>query len=217
MKQRAVVLLSGGLDSAVALAIAQHQGYDCLAISFNYGQRHVIELRNAAAVAEAAGVPHVVYVLDVSVFAGSALTTDVEMPRHESVAAIPPGKPATYVPARNTIMLSYALAAAETFQAMTIFIGVNRLDDDGYPDCRREYMDAFQKMASLATWAGIIKIATPLIDMTKAQIITRGFELDVDMAQTLSCYDPDGGVPCRECDACLLRIAGFADAGLVDS
>lgn len=222
--KNAVVLLSGGLDSTTVLAIAKNQGFSAFALSFRYGQRHAIELEAAKAVANQLGAAqHVIAEIDLRVFGGSALTADIAVPKHESAASIgEEGIPITYVPARNTVFLSFALAWAETLSAQDIFIGVNALDYSGYPDCRPEYISAYENMANLATKAGVegdqrLKIHTPLIDMTKAQIISKGFELDVDYGQTLSCYDPDeSGVSCGKCDSCVLRLKGFADAGQKD-
>jgi len=219
----AVVLLSGGLDSATALAIAKDRGYDAYALSFRYGQRHEIEIAAAERVAGALGVHrHVVADIDLRVFGGSALTSEVDVPHRGSLADLDEGIPVTYVPARNTVFLSFALAWAETLNSSDIFIGVNALDYSGYPDCRPEYIDAFQRMANLATKAGVegrqnLTIHAPLITLTKAEIIRRGLALGVDYALTHSCYDPDGaGTPCGSCDSCLLRAKGFAEAGLAD-
>jgi 7-cyano-7-deazaguanine synthase len=218
----AVVLLSGGLDSATCLAIAAHDGYRCHALSFRYGQRHEIELRAAAAIAEAAGVEHVVVDLDLRTFGGSALTADLPVPKHDDAAQLDASTiPATYVPARNTIFLSFALAFAEVRGAADIFIGVNALDYSGYPDCRPEYIRAYETMANLATRAAVegrrLTVHTPLIELTKADIIRRGTALGVDYRHTSSCYDPSPtGVACGRCDSCLLRRRGFAEAGLPD-
>jgi 7-cyano-7-deazaguanine synthase len=219
----AVVLLSGGLDSATALAVAQEAGYHTYALSFRYGQRHAIELEAAARLAQAMGVvDHVVADIDLRAFGGSALTADIDVPRHERVEDLGSGIPVTYVPARNTIFLSFALAWAETLQASDIFIGVNALDYSGYPDCRPEYIAAFAAMADLATKAGVeghqrLRIHTPLISLSKADIIRLGSSLGVDYALTHSCYDPGPkGHPCGGCDSCLLRAKGFAEAGMAD-
>ncbi len=222
MTKPAVVLLSGGLDSATALAMARADGFFPYALSFRYGQRHAVELRAAERVAHAEGVGrHVIADIDLTVFGGSALTADIEVPKHDDVAELDDAIPVTYVPARNTIFLSFALAYAETIGASDIFIGVNALDYSGYPDCRPEYIQAFESMANLATKAGVegerLTIHTPLIDLTKAQIIARGRELGVDYGLTSSCYDPDqAGRPCGHCDSCLLRLKGFAEAGVED-
>ena len=219
---KAVVLLSGGLDSATALAIARHQGFDCHALSFSYGQRHAVELEHAARVAEAMGITdHRIARIDLRLFGGSALTDDIEVPKHDSVDELEKGIPVTYVPARNTIFLSYALAFAEVIEARNIVIGVNALDYSGYPDCRPEYIKAFERMGNLATRAGVegqeLKIHAPLMFWTKGQIIKRGKDLGVDYGLTLSCYDPDeDGKPCGHCDSCLLRAKGFEEAGMVD-
>jgi len=220
----AVVLLSGGLDSTTVLAIALKEGYRCHAMSFRYGQRHVIELDRARVLAHSLGAAsHIVVDIDLRQFGGSALTADMPVPKHRSVDEIGPGVPSTYVPARNTIFLSFALARAETLGATDIFIGVNALDYSGYPDCRPDFIAAFERMANLGTKAGIegaqqLRIHTPLITMTKADIVRRGLSLGVDFGSTTSCYDPDPitGVPCRQCDSCLLRAKGFSEAGVVD-
>jgi 7-cyano-7-deazaguanine synthase len=220
---RAVVLLSGGLDSTTTLAIARAAGFDTYALSFQYGQRHAYELEAARRVAAALGAKdHVIAIIDLRVFGGSALTSDIEVPKHRSLDTVGDGIPITYVPARNTIFLSFALAWAEVLGAEDIFIGVNALDYSGYPDCRPEYIEAFQTLANLATKAGTeggvqFKIHTPLIAMTKKEIIQAGMALGVDYAVTSTCYDPSAsGVACGFCDACLLRLKGFAEAGLVD-
>ncbi len=221
----AIVLLSGGLDSATVLAIVQAQGFLVHALSFDYGQRHRWELQCAQDLAERNGVAsHAVVKIDLAQFGGSALTADLQVPKHDRVDEIGEDIPITYVPARNTVFLSLALALAESRKSKDIFIGVNALDYSGYPDCRPEYIAAFQKMANLATKAGVenadgdaIQIHTPLIDMTKAQIIARGLELGVDYRSTSSCYDPTPeGQPCQHCDACLLRLRGFEQNGLQD-
>lgn len=211
----AVVLLSGGLDSTTVLAIAQHEGYDVRTLSFRYGQRHDHEVQAARRIAAAANVTrHEIVEIDLRAFGGSALTADIDVPKGREIGE---EIPITYVPARNTIFLSFALAYAEVNDAEAIFIGVNALDYSGYPDCRPEYIAAFQAMADLATARGGIAIHAPLIDMTKAQIIARGLELGVDYSVTTSCYDPaPDGKPCGECDACTLRLAGFAANGLAD-
>jgi 7-cyano-7-deazaguanine synthase len=218
----AVVLLSGGLDSATALALAMADGLTPYALSFRYGQRHVAEIEAAARVAAAAGVQrHVVVDIDLRVFGGSALTDDIDVPKGADSAG-DGGIPVTYVPARNTIFLSYALAYAETVQASDIFIGVNALDYSGYPDCRPEFIEAFERLANLATKAAVegsapMRIRAPLIAMTKADIIRRGTELGVDYALTVSCYDADPqGRACGECDSCRLRRKGFVEAEIAD-
>lgn len=222
-EKRAVVLLSGGLDSTTVLAMARAEGYECHALSFDYGQRHDVELDAARRVAAAYGVAgHVISRIDLRAFGGSALTADVAVPKGRPVEEMEDGIPITYVPARNTIFLSFALAFAETLGASDIFIGVNALDYSGYPDCRPEYIAAFEAMANLATRAGVegitrITIHTPLMAMTKADIVRRGFELGVDYGLTHSCYDPGpDGRPCGTCDSCLLRAKGFAEAGRSD-
>ena len=218
-----VVLLSGGLDSATVLALAHREGYACHALSFRYGQRHALELERAARLARQIGaVRHVVVDIDLRQFGGSALTGDVAVPKGRAPEAIGQGIPVTYVPARNTVFLSLALAWAETLAATDIFIGVNALDYSGYPDCRPEFIAAFERMANLGTRAGVegprpIRIHTPLVAMGKADIVRKAVELGVDLATTLSCYDPaPDGTPCRGCDACLLRAKGFAEAGIAD-
>jgi 7-cyano-7-deazaguanine synthase len=217
----AVVLLSGGLDSATVLAIAQAEGFDALALSFRYGQRHAVELEAARRVAAAAGVrEHRVVDIDLGQFGGSALTGDIAVPKDRD-RAVGTQIPVTYVPARNTIFLGYALAFAEVRGAQDIFIGVNAVDYSGYPDCRPEYIAAFEKMANLATKAAVsgrpVRIHTPLIRLSKAQIIERGRALGVDYALTRSCYDPDAaGRGCGRCDSCRLRLKAFADLGLND-
>ena len=224
MNKRAVVLLSGGLDSATCLAIAKSEGYELHAISFQYGQRHLYELERAKKLSSLFEVTtHQVVDINLGQFGGSALTDpDLEVPKSDRVEEIGDKIPITYVPARNTVFLSLALAFAETVSARDLFIGVNALDYSGYPDCRIEYIQAFETMANLATKAGVegedpIRIHTPLVDLTKAQIIQRGLELGVDYSMTMSCYDPgSGGVPCQHCDACLLRQKGFGENGLVD-
>jgi 7-cyano-7-deazaguanine synthase len=221
--QRAVVLLSGGLDSTTTLAIAQAEGFEVHALTFRYGQRHSIEVAAAQRIASRYGVAHHVIVpIDLRVFGGSALTSDLPVPKDRSVDDMEHGIPITYVPARNTIFLSFALALAEVVDTGHIFLGVNVLDYSGYPDCRPEYIAAFERMANLATRAGVegrqkLVIHTPLIQLTKAQIIARGRDLGVDYSLTTSCYDPSPeAVACGRCDSCLLRLKGFAEAGLVD-
>jgi 7-cyano-7-deazaguanine synthase len=227
----AVVLLSGGLDSATVLAIARSEGFDCHALSFRYGQRHAVELTAAERVAAAGGVTdHAVIDIDLRRFGGSALTADIDVPKHDQVEDLDVGVtrgqappiPVTYVPARNTVFLSFALAWAEVLGADDVFIGVNALDYSGYPDCRPEYIAAYEHMANLATRAGVqdgrrLRIHTPLIDLTKSAIVELGTSLGVDYGITISCYDPDpAGGACGHCDSCLLRARGFRDAGLDD-
>lgn len=221
--RRAVVLLSGGLDSTTTLAIARHEGYNVFALSFRYGQRHQQELEAARRVASACGVTqHVVAEIDLRMFGGSALTSELEVPKDRPIEEMGKDIPITYVPARNTIFLSFALAWAEVLGVSDIFIGVNVEDYSGYPDCRPEYIEAYERMANLATKAGVegsqrLTIHTPLIHLTKAQIIRRGLELGVDYATTLTCYDPSPeGDACGRCDACQLRLKGFSEAGLRD-
>ncbi|MGW0927586.1 7-cyano-7-deazaguanine synthase QueC [Streptomyces sp. NPDC002644] len=223
MDRPAIVLLSGGLDSTTVLAIAKDQGFTPYALSFRYGQRHSIELEAAKRVAEEQGVArHVIVDIDLRVFGGSALTADVDVPKHESVDEVEESIPVTYVPARNTIFLSFALAYAEVVGATDIFTGVTAVDYSGYPDCRPEYMDAYAKMANLATRAGVegtqeLKLHSPLISMSKADIVREGLRLGVDYSITSSCYDPDEhGRACGKCDTCLLRLKGFAEAGVTD-
>jgi len=219
----AVILLSGGLDSATVLAIAKSEGFRTYALSFDYGQRHDVELDSARRVAQSLGAErHVVAKIDLRAFGGSALTDDIEVPHHDSSEGIGEGIPVTYVPARNTVFLSFALAWAETLEAGDIFIGVNAIDYSGYPDCRPEFVAAFEAMANLATKAAVegrqhVRVHTPLVQMTKAHIIQKGLELGVDYSITHSCYDPgENGRPCGSCDACLLRAKGFAQLGVAD-
>lgn len=222
--RKAVILLSGGLDSATVLAIALAEGYETYALSFRYGQRHTVELDAAKKVAtELGATEHVVAEIDLRVFGGSALTADIDVPHHDSADDLDTSEiPITYVPARNTVFLSFALAWAETLDASDVFIGVNALDYSGYPDCRPEYIEAYERMANLATKAGVegrqhLRIHTPLIDLSKAQTIARGLELGVDYSLTHSCYDPSPqGRPCGTCDSCLLRSRGFAELSLTD-
>tara|TARA_B100000579_G_C22723028_1_gene800378 strand:- start:357 stop:1043 length:687 start_codon:yes stop_codon:yes gene_type:complete len=221
--KKAVILLSGGLDSATCLAIAIDNGFSPYALSFRYGQRHEFELNSAKAVSKSMGIEeHVILDIDLRAFGGSALTDDIEVPKDRDEADITNEIPVTYVPARNTIFLSFGLAYAETLEANDIFIGVNALDYSGYPDCRPEYIDSFQQLANLATKTGVegespINIHTPLIDLTKSEIIKKGLNLDVNYGLTHSCYDPDqNGFSCGHCDACQLRIRGFEKAGLSD-
>jgi len=216
----AIVLLSGGLDSATTLAIARHDGFSPLALSFRYGQRHALELEAAVHIARSARVrEHKILDLDLRAFGGSALTADVDVPKDRDLDA--GDIPITYVPARNTIFLAYALAYAEVRNAADVFIGVNAIDYSGYPDCRPEYIAAFEKMAALATRAGVegrpVHIHTPLIHLRKVEIIRRGLELGVDYGLTRSCYDPDAqGRACGRCDSCRLRLAAFAELGRAD-
>lgn len=221
---KAVVLLSGGIDSTTTLAIAANSGFEPHALTFRYGQRHETEIEAARRVAEHFRVKqHIIAPIDLRLFGGSALTSSVPVPKSRSMEEIGTGIPVTYVPARNTIFLSFALAWAEVLQCDDIFIGVNALDYSGYPDCRPEFIAAFQTMANLATKAAVekkqrISIRTPLIDLSKAEIIKKGRSLGVDYALTTSCYDPDprSGAACGECDACLLRLKGFAENGMDD-
>jgi 7-cyano-7-deazaguanine synthase len=221
--KRAVVLLSGGLDSATVAAIAGRHGFETYALSFSYGQRHAVEVEAAARVAAHVGVvDHKVVAIDLRTFGGSALTADIDVPKDREAEEMSGAIPITYVPARNTIFLSYALAWAEVLHSSDIYIGVNALDYSGYPDCRPEYIDSFQTMARLATKAGVegttsLTIHAPLIAMTKAEIISLGVELGVDYSMTVSCYDPGGaGAACGHCDSCLLRRKGFVEARVPD-
>lgn len=220
--KRAVVLLSGGLDSTTTLASTIAEGYETYALSFEYGQRHKIELDAARRIARALGPKeHRVAKIDMRIFGGSALTDDVAVPKKRSATEIEHGIPVTYVPARNTIFLCYALALAETIGARDIFIGANAIDFSGYPDCRPEFIAAFETLANLATKAGVegarFRIHAPLIKFSKAEIIRKALELGVDLALTHSCYDPSPeGVACGECDSCLVRLKGFREAGLED-
>lgn len=222
MNKKAVVLVSGGLDSATTLAIARDSGYDCYAMSFNYGQRHHVELECAKTVSSSMGViEHKVVNLGLGDIGGSALTDNNIAVPQDTASAISDEIPVTYVPARNTVFLSLALGWAEVLDAEAIFIGVNAVDYSGYPDCRPEYIDAFQTMANLATKKGVegqlIQIKTPLIHLTKAEIIQKGTKLGVDYAKTLSCYAPDAqGHACGRCDSCRLRQQGFEDANIPD-
>ncbi len=222
--KKAIVLLSGGLDSTTCVAIAKEQGFDVVALSFDYGQRHTVELSSAAQVAQAMGLKnHVTAKIDLRVFGGSALTDDIDVPKSLNMDDMNSNTddeiPVTYVPARNTIFLSFALAFAETQGATDIFIGVNALDYSGYPDCRPDYIAAYEAMANLATKSGVegggsLKIHTPLIDMSKADIVRAGLALGVDYSLTTSCYDPaEDGTSCGQCDACHLRLKGFREAG----
>uniref|UniRef100_A0A7C2PF04 7-cyano-7-deazaguanine synthase n=1 Tax=Schlesneria paludicola TaxID=360056 RepID=A0A7C2PF04_9PLAN len=220
--RRAVVLVSGGLDSATTLAIARADGFECHAISFDYGQRHRHELQAAKRVAEAGGaVEQIVVPIDLRAFGGSALTAAIDVPKDRDDAAMSAGIPITYVPARNTVFLSLALGWAEVLGARDLFLGVNAVDYSGYPDCRPEFIAAFERLANLATKAGVEgeqwTVHAPLIQLTKAEIIRRGVSLGVDYGLTHSCYDPDDhGRACGHCDSCQLRLKGFAEAGLMD-
>ncbi len=221
--KKAVVLSSGGIDSTTAMAIAKHEGFEIHSLSFSYGQRHLIELESARKIAASLGAAeHLVLNIDLNKIGGSALTDDIDVPKADNRQAAPEKIPVTYVPARNTIFLSSALAWAEVLQSSDIYIGVNAIDYSGYPDCRPEYIEAFERMANLATKAGVegitkIKIKTPLINMTKAQIIRKGIELGVDYSLTHSCYDPSpSGLACGRCDSCILRKRGFKEAGVKD-
>ena len=223
MAVKAVVLLSGGLDSATTLAVAREEGYECFALSFDYGQRHARELESATQVAISLGAArHLTLRLDLRAIGGSALTDDIAVPKGRSDAAIGAGIPVTYVPARNTIFLSHALAWAETLRAQDLFIGVNVLDASGYPDCRPEFIEAFERLANLATKAGVegasrFRVHTPLIALGKGQIVAKAHELGVDLSLTWSCYEPEpDGRACGLCDSCLLRKKGFAEARLDD-
>ncbi|MGH7675226.1 MAG: 7-cyano-7-deazaguanine synthase QueC [Gemmatimonadales bacterium] len=222
--QRAVVLLSGGVDSSTTLAVARSAGYECHALTFRYGQRHAAEIEAARAVARGlSAARHVILDIDLRQFGGSALTGDLPVPKDRPHEAIGAGIPVTYVPARNTIFLAFALAWAEVLGANDVFIGVNALDYSGYPDCRPEYIAAFQGLAALATRAGVegrpLRVHTPLIKLTKREIIRQGLALGLDYSLTVSCYDPappPGGEACGRCDACRLRLKGFAEAGVAD-
>ena len=220
---KAVCLLSGGLDSSTCLALARHEGFESYALSFDYGQRHCLELEAAARVAAALGaVRHVVLKIDLRAFGGSALTGDIAVPKGRSAESMSAGIPVTYVPARNTIFLACALAWAETLEVSDIFLGVNAIDYSGYPDCRPEFIEAFEHTANLATKAGVegrtrVRIHTPLIKMTKAAIVRLASDLGLDFGLTWSCYDPQPGLrPCGACDSCLLRAKGFEEAGVED-
>lgn len=220
---KAVCLLSGGLDSSTCMAIARSEGFTCYALSFDYGQRHRVELEAAAKIAASLGVKdHKLVRIDLRIFGQSALTDDIAVPKHESVDALGQGIPITYVPARNTIFLSFALAYAEVLEASDIFIGVNAIDYSGYPDCRPQYIEAFERMGNLATKAGVegrtkLKIHMPLAKLTKAGIVKQALALGLDVGATHSCYDPNSdGVACGRCDSCLLRKKGFEEAGVPD-
>jgi 7-cyano-7-deazaguanine synthase len=220
---KAVCLLSGGLDSSTCLALARQQGFDCYALSFDYGQRHRIEIDAAARVAAALGATrHVTLKIDLRAFGGSALTDDIAVPKGRSMESMGEGIPVTYVPARNTIFLACALAWAETLEAADIFLGVNAIDYSGYPDCRPAFIEAFERTANLATKAGVegrtrVRIHTPLIRLSKADIVRLGRDLGLDFGLTWSCYDPlPGQASCGACDSCLLRAKGFEEAGIED-
>jgi len=218
----AVVLLSGGIDSTTTLAIAITEGYEAYALSFDYGQRHQIEIQAARRVADSLGAKeHRIAKIDLRVFGGSALTGEIDVPKQRSETEIAEGIPVTYVPARNTIFLAYALAWAEVIQAADIFLGVNAIDYSGYPDCRPEFIEAFQTLANVGTKAGVegrlLQIHTPLIKFSKAEIIRKAVELGVELSLTHSCYDPSPeGFACGECDSCVLRLKGFREAGIQD-
>ena len=220
--KRAVVLLSGGIDSTTTLAIAIAEGCEAYALSIDYGQRHQIEMEAARRVADSLGArQHRVAKIDLCVFGGSALTDDIDVPKQRSETEIAHGIPITYVPARNTIFLAYALAWAEVIQASDIFLGVNAIDYSGYPDCRPEFIEAFENLANLGTKASVegrrFQIHTPLIKFSKAEIICKAVELGIDLSLTHSCYDPPSeGLACGECDSCLLRLKGFREAGITD-
>ena len=221
--KKAVCLLSGGLDSATCLGVARRDGFDCYALSFDYGQRHRIELDAARRIADYFEVrEHKIAEIDLRVFGASALTADLAVPKHDSVETIGGGIPITYVPARNTIFLSFAMAWAEVLECSDVFIGVNAIDYSGYPDCRPEFIEAFERMANLATKAGVegrtrLRVHTPLAQLNKAAIVQLGAEVGLDFALTHSCYDPEeGGESCGQCDSCLLRRKGFSEAGISD-
>jgi 7-cyano-7-deazaguanine synthase len=223
LTKKAVVLSSGGIDSTTAMAIAKHEGYKIYSLSFFYGQRHAFELEAAQKMANAIGViEHLVINIDLKQIGGSSLTDDIDVPKDRDEQEMTRKIPVTYVPARNTIFLSFALAWAEVLKSSDIFIGVNAIDYSGYPDCRPEYIEAFEQMANLATKAGVegttkIRIRTPLIHLTKAQIIQKGIELGIDYALTHSCYDPSPrGLACGKCDSCYLRRKGFKEAKVSD-
>lgn len=223
LRQKAVCLLSGGLDSSTCLAYARHQGYECYTLAFDYGQRHRVELEAARRVATSLGVArHMVLCVDLRAFGGSALTDNIAVPKSGSAGEMTAGIPVTYVPARNTVFLSLALAWAEVLEASDIFLGVNAIDYSGYPDCRPEFIEAFERLANLATRAGAegrthMHIHTPLIRLSKAAIVRMAVDLGLDLKLTHSCYDPDErGRSCGSCDSCLLRRKGFAEAGLED-
>ncbi len=216
-------LLSGGLDSTTCLAIARESGFECYCLTFDYGQRHRVEIEAAARIASVMGVKqHRTAFIDLRIFGGSALTSEIDVPKDRDDQSMGAGIPVTYVPARNTIFLSFAVAYAEVIGASHIFLGVNAIDYSGYPDCRPEYIEAFERMANLATKAGVegrvaLKIETPLLQMTKADIVRKALDLGVDVSLTRSCYDPDAaGTPCGRCDSCILRQKGFREAHIVD-
>lgn len=222
-KAPAICLLSGGLDSSTVLAIAKDQGYNCFCLAFDYGQRHAIEIEAARKVAADLGAKELrVVKIDLRAFGGSALTADIDVPKDRNETAMASSIPITYVPARNTIFLAFALAYAEVSHASDIFIGVNAIDYSGYPDCRPEFIHAFEALANLATKSGVeggsrFRIHTPLIRMTKADIVRKALSLGVDLSLTHSCYDPTpGGQPCGKCDSCILRQKGFEEAGVID-
>jgi len=221
--KKAVILLSGGLDSATCAAIARSEGFELYALSVDYGQRHKYELEAARRVGQALAVrQHTVVAVDLASFGGSALTAEIDVPKDRSADTMESGIPVTYVPARNTVLLALALSYAETISAADIFIGVNAVDYSGYPDCRPEFIEAFGRLALLATKAGVegrtkLSIHTPLIELTKGEIVRRGLALGLDYGMTHSCYDPGtDGRPCRRCDACVLRRKGFEEAGAID-
>jgi len=220
--ETAVILLSGGLDSTTTMAIAIAQGYEAYALSFDYGQRHQIEIDAASRIAESLGAKeHRVAKIDMRMFGGSALTDNVGVPKNRSETEIADGIPVTYVPARNTVFLAYALGWAEIIPAADIFIGVNAIDYGGYPDCRPEFIEAFETLANLGTKAGVegrrFQIHAPLIKFSKAEIVRKALELDLDLSLTRTCYDPSPtGLACGECDSCLLRLKGFREAGIED-
>lgn len=222
MQKKAVVLLSGGLDSTTVLAIAQSEGYEAYALTFNYGQRHQVETTKSIEIAKAyKAKEHKILNIDLRTFGGSSLTSDIEVPKDRDEDSMADGIPITYVPARNTIFLSYALAYAEVIDAKAIYIGVNAVDYSGYPDCRPEYIKAYQEVARLATRQGVegnpVLIKTPIIDLSKVDIIKKGIELGVDYSKTHSCYDPDSsGRACGNCDSCLIRKKAFKEAGILD-
>ena len=223
-KKKAVVLSSGGVDSTTVMAITKQEGFEIFSLSFFYKQRHSFEIEAAKKVADVMGVKkHLIIDIDLKKIGGSALTdNNLDVPKYSNAGRMPDEIPVTYVPARNTIFLSYALAWAEVLQSSEIFIGVNAIDYSGYPDCRPEYIEAFERMANLATKAGVegktkLKIRTPLIHMTKAEIIRKGVEFGIDFSLTLSCYDPSSnGLACGECDSCIIRKQGFKEAGIID-